>query len=77
MIKDLLDNYLNKRLSYREVIILLGTPDSENSNQDTISYITDIEYEWLGVDPAKIRYLDLAFNKNSVLISSQLSEWNN
>ncbi len=76
MVKDLLDNYLNKKLSYRELIILLGTPDAEESTQNTISYITDIEYEWLGVDPIKVRYLDLVFDKDSILVNSQIGEWN-
>lgn len=76
MEKDLINNYLNDKLSYKDVITLLGVPDTKDSIKSTISYATYIEYEWLGIDETKIRYLDLVFDKDSTLMNSQIREWN-
>lgn len=76
MEKDLINNYLNDKLSYKDITLLLGAPDSKDSIKSSVSYVTYVEYEWLGVDETKVRYLDLVFDKDSILVNSQIREWN-
>lgn len=76
MEKDLINNYLNTNLPYKNIITLLGVPDFKDSINNRVSYITDVEYEWMGIDETKIRYLDLVFDKDSILMNSKIREWN-
>ena len=76
MEKDLINNYLNASLPYKDIIALLGVPDAKDSINNRVSYITYVQYEWLGVDETKIRYLDLVFDKDSILMNTKIREWN-
>ncbi|SHF14020.1 hypothetical protein [Dysgonomonas macrotermitis] len=76
MVDDLLNNYLNKPLSYQEVLGLLGEPFNKDSLSFSVSYITYIEYEWLGIDESQINYLDISFGQDSILKEAKARIWN-
>lgn len=78
MVDDLTANYLNKPLSYNEVVDLLGDPGKINkidSTQFYISYMVYIEYEFLGIDETEIKFLNIYFDQDSIIKSTKRDAW--
>jgi len=63
MVKDLLATFLHEGMTRDQVIALLGEPDSQNEEENEISYWLSQEYAW-GIDPISIQHLVIRFNSN-------------
>lgn len=72
MVNDVLKNKLKKDMNFNEVVTLLGKPDYDSFEKDgEIHYEIHEKYKW-NIDPEEIRYLDIRFNDDSLLVDSKI-----
>jgi len=75
MVSDLIENHLQKGMSYKNVIDLLGEPANYNNiKPNEIVYEIMVDYGW-NIDPMEGKDLYLEFGKDSTLINSRLEHW--
>jgi hypothetical protein len=75
MVRDLMENHLEKDMTYEEVIKLLDTPeDYQNLPKNTICYEIMIDYG-RNIDPQRWKNLYIEFTCDSTLFSFRLEEW--
>lgn len=68
MLEDLLDNYVLKGKSIKELEKIFGYIDYDSTiNQKRISF--EVYQEWRGIDPSLTKYLVLRLNKNKIVDS--------
>ncbi|HVY74878.1 MAG TPA: hypothetical protein VG890_08625 [Puia sp.] len=72
MLDDLLKNYKLEGLTYRQLIDILGIPDSKDDT--SLSYKIVVDYG-KDIDPVYTKNLDFTFSKDSIIKSFKLSEW--
>ena len=76
MISDLITNYRIKRISYLELIKLLGKQDgSSTENENEIYYDIKVEYGLLDIDPVFAKTLNIKFDKDSIVTDFKIVEW--
>ncbi len=73
MLLDLIENHKVTGLKYSDLIDLLGPPDSKDSV--SISYQISIDYGT--IDPVAGKDFILRYNKDSIIESFKVNEWNN
>lgn len=73
MLNDLIENHKVTGLKYSDLIDLLGPPDSKDSV--SISYQISIDYGT--IDPVAGKDFILRYNKDSIIESFKVNEWNN
>ena|SRR5690554_3652662 len=75
MVKDLIENHLNPKLSYQEVMKKLGKPDYVIDSIDlTIAYQISEKYG-LNIDPIETKTLLIYFNKDSITQKSEIRHY--
>ncbi len=75
MVDDLVKNHKLKGLTYKELTKLVGEPDRWESNIDSPYYeiVTDFGSD---IDPVYTKSLVVYLNKDSVITSLKILEWN-
>ena len=75
MVKDLLKNHLEKGMTNKEVINLLGSSDNyQNIPENTIVYEITVDYGW-NIDPQKGKTLYIELTNDSIIKDIKLKEW--
>ena len=75
MVNDLIENHLNKGMSYKNIIDLLGEPGNyADLKPNEIVYEIMVDYGW-NIDPMEGKDLYLEFGKDSTLTNSRLEHW--
>ncbi|MHA7944885.1 hypothetical protein ACJOV8_017540 [Formosa sp. 3Alg 14/1] len=75
MVNDLIENHLQKGMSYKNVIDLLGEPGNYmDIEPNEIVYEIMVDYEW-NIDPMEGKDLYIKFGKDSTLINTRLEHW--
>ena len=75
MVQDLITNHLQKGMSYKKVIDLLGEPNYNSLNKSNeIMYEIMVDYHW-NIDPTEGKDLYIKFDKDSILINTRLKHW--
>ena len=75
MIKDLMENELNKEMAYKSVIDLLGRPANfANLDSNTIGYEVFVDYGW-DIDPVETKTLLIEFSSDSTIKEIELKHW--
>ncbi len=72
MIDDVMDNYLKKGMTKKEVIQLLGNPDYQENNKITYNILE--EYGW-DIDPVEVKNLYIFLNNDSLVEKFNLEHW--
>jgi hypothetical protein len=77
MVKDLMENRLNKGLAYHSVIDLLGkSANFANLDSNTIGYEVFVDYGW-SIDPVETKTLLISFSSDSTIRVFKLKHWKN
>lgn len=74
MLKDLLNNYQLKGLTYKQLIDLLGEPETysdEEPNTATYNIVTDYGGD---IDPVYIKNLEVKFGADSIMRNVTINE---
>ena len=75
MVTDLMKNHLKKGMTYKEVLILLGSSENyQNDLPNTIGYKIMVDYVW-NIDPKKGKTLYIEFTNDSAVKDFKLEEW--
>lgn len=75
MVTDLMENHLNKGMTYKDVVNLLGVPENyQNGQPNTIAYEIMVDYGW-NIDPQKGKTLYIEFTNDSIVKDIKLDEW--
>ncbi len=72
VVNDLLNNHLKEGMTYTEIISLLGKPDYQSLETDSMIHYEILEKYSLNIDPDEIRYLDIKLGKDSLLIRAEV-----
>jgi hypothetical protein len=74
MLKDLMSHHQLKGLTYKQLIDLLGEPETdsdEESNTATYNILTDYGRD---IDPVYIKNLDVKFSSDSIVTDVNINE---
>lgn len=74
MIDDLVQNYQLKGKTFSELVELLGPPQSKLDSTLEVFYDIDIDYGW-DIDPVYTKTLFIAFDKDTIVKSFAVQEW--
>src|SRR5690606_4819517 len=75
MVTELMENHLNKGMTYKDVVNLLGVSEnSQNGHPNTIAYEIMVDYGW-NIDPQKGKTLYIEFTNDSIVKDIKLDEW--
>ena len=75
MVKDLMDNYLYKGMTFQELTRLIGPPENYASGDpNTIAYEIMVDYGW-NIDPVAGKTLFMELSSDSTLINYRLENW--
>lgn len=73
MVKDLMENHLEKGMELKKVIELLGEPCNYH-NEKEISYEIMVDYGW-NIDPMEGKELYIKFSNDSIVTDFRLKHW--
>ena len=75
MVNDLIENHLQKGMTYNEVKELLGQPENYgNMKPNTFGYEIMVDYGW-NIDPVEGKTLLFEISNDSVVINYHLNHW--
>jgi hypothetical protein len=75
MVTDLMKNHLRQRMTFKEVVELIGKPESyANIKSNTIAYEIMVDYGW-NIDPVKGKTLYIELTNDSIVKDFKLEEW--
>ena len=74
MIDDLIKNYQLKGKAYKDIVKLLGQPQSNLDSTLQIFYDIDVDYG-SDIDPVYTKTLFVQFDKDSTVTSYKVNEW--
>ena len=74
MIDDLVKNYQLIGKNYKELVDLLGKPQSKIDNNLYVFYDIDVDYGW-DIDPVYTKTLSIGFDKDTIVKSFEVQEW--
>ncbi len=75
MINDVIENHLQKKMTYQEITDLLGEPAKyEDLEPNTILYEIMVDYGW-NIDPMEGKNLYIELSKDSTLVNYKLEHW--
>lgn len=74
MIDDLIKSYKLKGKSLKEIVSLLGQPQSPADSIFNIFYNVDVKYS--GIDPSYTKSLSLQLNKDTIVENFEVEEYN-
>ena len=77
MVSDLIDNHLQKGMTYKQVIDLIGKPENfGNLKNNTIGYTIMEDYGW-DIDPVETKTLIIEITKDSLVKNFKIEHWKN
>jgi hypothetical protein len=75
MVTDLMKNHLRQRMTFKEVVELIGKPENyTNTKSNTIGYEIMVDYGW-DIDPVKGKTLYIELTNDSIVKNFKLEEW--
>lgn len=75
MIDDLMENHLQKGMTLKSVIEMLGNHDNYSDlDSNTIGYEIYVDYGW-DIDPVETKTLLIEFSKDSTITGFRLKHW--
>lgn len=75
VINDVMENHLRKKMTYQEIIKLLGEPAKYgDSEPNTMVYEIMVDYGW-NIDPMEGNDLYIELSKDSTLVNYKLEQW--
>lgn len=77
MAKDLMENYLQKKMTHNELIDLIVEPENfTNTKPNTIVYEIMVEYRW-DIDPVEGKNLFIELSQDSTVVDYRIEHWKN
>jgi hypothetical protein len=77
MVSDLIENHLQKGMTYKHLIDLIGKPENfANLKKNTIGYIIMEDYGW-DIDPVETKTLIIEITKDSLVKNIKIEHWKN
>ena len=74
MLNDLTTNYKLKGLTYKQLIDLIGEPQNNMGDTNTICYPILVDYGF-DIDPVHSKTLVIELNNDSIVIDYKIDEW--
>ncbi|TAJ13470.1 hypothetical protein DMA11_08630 [Marinilabiliaceae bacterium JC017] len=75
MVVDLMENYLQKGMTYSTLIELIGEPENyAHIDSNTIGYEIMVDYGW-NIDPIEEKTLLIELSNDSTIVDFRLKSW--
>ena len=75
MVRDLMENHLQKGMTFQELTTLIGPPENySNMDINTVGYEIMVDYGW-DIDPVEGKTLYIELSKDSTVIDYSLEHW--
>lgn len=75
MVKDLMQNYLRRGMTYNGLVELVGQPESyANIKPNLVGYEIMVRYGW-DIDPVETKTLFIELSKDSTIVDFRLEHW--
>jgi hypothetical protein len=75
MVKDLMENHLEKGMTYRQLTDLIGKPENlANLKINTIGYTLMEDYGW-DIDPVETKTLMVELTNDSLVQDFKIEQW--
>ncbi|WAC02144.1 hypothetical protein N7U66_04690 [Lacinutrix neustonica] len=76
MVDDLIKNYIQKGMTYKELTNLIGQPENyANLEKNTIGYELIVDYGW-DIDPVEDAKLLIEISQDSIVTKFKIEYWN-